>query len=57
MQTNVSVAICVKDADKHIGKCISSLLDQTFKDFEIVIVEDPSFDRTKNTIDPFEEKK
>jgi GT2 family glycosyltransferase len=33
------------------------LLDQTFKDFEIIIVEDPPFDRTKHIINTFEEKK
>lgn len=40
MQSKVSVIICVKDIEKYIGKCIRSLLNQTFKDFEIVIIED-----------------
>ena len=56
-QTAVSVAICTINADKYIGKCIRSLLDQTFNDFEIIIVEDPPFDRTKKIIHAFGEKK
>jgi glycosyltransferase involved in cell wall biosynthesis len=40
MQTNVSIIICVKDAGKFIGKCIKSILNQTFKDFEVVVVDD-----------------
>lgn len=57
MQNNVSVTICTKGADKYIGHCIRSLLDQTFNDFEIIIVEDPPFDRTKRIITAFGEKK
>jgi len=57
MQYNASVTICTKGADNYIGKCIRSLLDQTFNDFEIIIVEDPPFDRTKKIIQAFGEEK
>jgi glycosyltransferase involved in cell wall biosynthesis len=50
MKTNVSVIICVKDAEKYIGECVSSLLDQTFKDFEIVIIDDGCNDNTAHII-------
>ena len=46
MKTSVSVIVCVKDAENYIGNCISSLLDQTFKDFEIVIIDDGCCDNT-----------
>ena len=57
MQNNVSVTICTKGADKYIGKCIRSLLDQTFNDFEIIIVEDPPFHDTEKIIHAFGEKR
>lgn len=57
MQNNVSVTICAKGADKYIGKCIRSLLDQTFNDFEIIVVEDPPFGKTKEIINAFWRKK
>jgi glycosyltransferase involved in cell wall biosynthesis len=53
MKTNVSVIICVKDAEKYIGECVSSLLNQTFKDFEIVIIDDKSTNSTGDIIKKF----
>jgi len=57
LRENVSVAICAKSAGKYIGNCIKSLLDQTFNDFEIIIVEDPPFDRTETLIRNFADKR
>ena len=57
MKTNVSVIICVKDAEKYIGKCISSLLDQTYKDFEIVIIDDGCCDNTTHIIKKFSDER
>ena len=53
----VSIALCTKGAEKYIDKCISSLLAQEFKDFEIIIVEDPPFDKTKEIIDAFRDER
>jgi GT2 family glycosyltransferase len=49
--------ICVKDAEKYIEDCINSLLAQTFKDFEVVIIEDGSTDRTRNIIKKLGDKR
>lgn len=57
MKTNVSVTICIKDAEKYIGNCISSLLDQTFKDFEIVMIEDGCSDGTAHIIEKFSDER
>jgi glycosyltransferase involved in cell wall biosynthesis len=57
MKTDVSVIVCVKDGEKYIGNCISSLLDQTFKDFEIVIIEDGRSDNTVQIIDKFNDER
>jgi len=57
MQNNVSVIICIRDADKYIYQCISSLLDQTFKDFEVVIINDGRCDSTAHIIEKFDDKR
>jgi len=57
MRTNTSVVICIRNVEKYIGKCISSLLDQTFKDFEIVIVDDGCSDNTRRLVQKFKDKR
>jgi GT2 family glycosyltransferase len=40
-----------------VRSCLFSLLDQTFKDFEIIIVDDASTDRTFDIINEFNDKR
>jgi glycosyltransferase involved in cell wall biosynthesis len=55
---NASVLICVKNAEKHIGDCVCSILNQTYADFEIVIIEEfDSNDKTQNIIGAFKDKR
>ena len=49
----VSVAMCVRNVDKYIEKCINSVLNQSFSDFEIVIIDDMSEDKTREIIERF----
>ena len=46
----VTVLMAVYDGEKHIGPTIESILNQTFKDFEFVIVNDASTDSTERII-------
>lgn len=57
MNPTVSVTICVRDGEKYVGDCMKSLLAQTFKDFEIVIVDDASNDNTSQIIKGFENQR
>ena len=57
MKFNVTVALAVTKADKHIHSCLKSLLVQSISDYEIVIVEDPPYDRTKKIVDTLGEKR
>lgn len=57
MKVDVTVVMPVFSAEKYIYACIESLLAQTIRNFEIIIVEDPPFDRTKNIIDAFEDRR
>ena len=43
-QPKVSVIVPVYNAEKYISKCVDSILGQTFKDFEIILVDDGSPD-------------
>ena len=44
----ISIIIPVFNAGKYIFKCIDSILNQTFSDFEIIIVNDGSTDDTNS---------
>jgi GT2 family glycosyltransferase len=57
MGTNVSVLITVRNVERFIAYCLASLLDQTFSDFEIVLVDDVSSDNTKKIIEKFSDKR
>ena len=55
--TTVSVLMCVRNVEKYIGNCIKSILEQGFTDFEVIIVDDLSNDRTQSIIEKFNDKR
>lgn len=54
-QPTVSICIPAYNSEKYIGKTIQSALSQTYQDFELVIVDDCSTDRTLNTIKEYKD--
>lgn len=46
----VSIIIPAYNADKHIERCLNSVKAQTFKDVEVLIVDDNSGDSTSETV-------
>ncbi len=46
----ISVVMPAYNAEKYIGKSIDSILNQTYGDFEFIIINDGSGDRTKEII-------
>lgn len=51
----VSVIIPTYNREKLVYKAINSVLQQTFSDFELIIVDDASIDQTKAIVNQFED--
>lgn len=51
----ISVVLTNHDGEKFVGKAIRSVLDQTFEDFELIIVDDASTDRSMDVIRIFDD--
>ncbi len=47
----VSVIVPAYNCEKHIEKCVDSLINQTYKNIEIIIVDDGSTDNTYGIIE------
>lgn len=50
---SISIIIPVYNAEKFLGECIDSILNQTFKDFELILVDDGSKDLSGQICDDY----
>lgn len=55
-EPKISVIVPVYKAEKYLHKCVDSLLAQTFTDFEILLVDDGSPDKSGEICDEYAEK-
>jgi len=46
----ISIIIPTYNEEKHIGECLDSIFDQDYKDFEIIVVDGRSNDRTRDIV-------
>ena len=49
----ISVIIPMYNAEKFIGQCLQTIGAQTFKDFELIVVDDCSTDRSVEIVEEF----
>lgn len=52
----VSVVVPVYNVEKYLKKCLDSLVNQTLKDIEIIVVNDGSPDNSQMIIDSYVQK-
>lgn len=52
----ISIIIPVYNGEKSILQCITSLQEQTFKDFEVILINDGSTDGTEKIVEDFTKK-
>ncbi len=54
---DISVIMPVYNCEKHIGEAIGSILQQSFDNFEFIIINDASTDATASVIDTYQDKR
>src|SRR2546430_10111904 len=53
MMCDISVILSVYNGEEYLKECIESILVQTFKSFEFIIVDDGSTDNSKSIINSY----
>ena len=56
MKNYLSVIVPVYNVEDHLVKCLDSIINQTFKDLEIILVNDGSTDNSAKICDDYAEK-
>lgn len=56
LQPKISIIVPVYNIDMYLGKCLDSILAQTFTDFEVIVVNDGSTDHSGIICDQYAEK-
>lgn len=51
----VSIVIPIYNAEKFLKKCVSSVLEQSYKDFELILIDDGSSDNSSVICSEFAE--
>ena len=54
--TKVSIIVPVFNTDKYLSECLDSIINQTFKDIEIICINDGSTDDSLKILDEYERK-
>lgn len=53
MSPKISIIVPIYNAENYLHKCLESIRNQTFKDFEVICVDDGSTDSSSNIMDEF----
>ena len=53
---DISIIVPIYNAEKYLNKCLDSLLNQTKKELEFVLINDGSTDKTDSIIKSYNDK-
>ncbi|MGL4866631.1 MAG: glycosyltransferase family 2 protein [Cetobacterium sp.] len=56
MKIKISIIVPVYMVESYLARCIDSILAQTFKDFELILINDGSLDNSGKICDKYAEK-
>ena len=50
-RSDISIIIPLYNTEKYIGQCLKSILNQTFKDYEVIVIDDCSTDKSVEEVE------
>ena len=56
MEVKISVIVPIYNTEKYLRKCLDSLVNQTLKDIEIILINDGSPDNSENIVSEYLER-
>lgn len=54
MEPTLSIIVPVYNVEQYLSRCIDSILEQTFKDFELILINDGSTDKSGEICDKYQ---
>lgn len=57
MNPKVSIIVPIYNVEKYLKRCINSILNQTLKEFELILVNDGSTDKSKEICDEYKDER
>ena len=54
---DISIIVPIYNAEKYLNKCIDSIINQSKKELEIILINDGSTDNSENIIKKYDDKR